>query len=116
MRCSNVRSIRGGESNGGKRIDSGLDERGGEWLIHSLDWDSGEMRHADDEGGVRGIHIGAFGDSDDEVNNDGMARAVGMASNGQRLATCHSRSHRLPLPAVVRPGVCGGVDDRDGAD
>ena len=90
MRCSIVRSIRGGESKGGKSIDNGLDERGGEWLIHSFDWDSGEVRHADEDGGVRGIHIGAFGEREDELNNDGMARAVGMATNrdnGQRRVT-----------------------------
>ncbi len=71
------RSIRSGGSNGGKSIDNGLDERGGDVFIHPFNCGSGDKRQAvEDDGGVNGIHIGASGDNDDEVNNNDVGRLV----------------------------------------
>jgi hypothetical protein len=61
----------GGGSNGGKSIDNGLDDKGGDVFIQPFDCGSGDKRHAFDEGGVNGIHIGASADKDDEVVNNG---------------------------------------------
>ncbi len=74
------RSIRSGGSNGGKSIDNGLDERGGDVFIHPFNCGSGDKRQAvEDDGGVNGIHIGASGDNDDEVNNNDVGRLVDRA-------------------------------------
>ncbi len=72
-------STRGDGSNGGKSIDNGLDERVGDVFVHPFDCGSGDRRHAVDEGGVNGIHIGASGDNDDEVANNGNGRFVERA-------------------------------------
>jgi len=74
-------STRGGGSNGGKSIDNGLDDKGGDVFIHPFDCGSGDKRQAVDEGGVNGIHIGASGDKDDEVANNGIGRFVEIARN-----------------------------------
>lgn len=74
-------STRGGGSNGGKSIDNGLDDVGGEAFIHPFDDGSGDKRQAVDEGGVTGIHIGASGDNDDEVVNNGTGRFAEIAIN-----------------------------------
>lgn len=80
-----VRSTRadggGGGSNGGKSIDNGLEESGGDVLIHPFDCDSGDRRQLTDEGGVNGIHIGASGERDDELINNGIGRFVERATN-----------------------------------
>ena len=74
------RSARSGASSGGKSIDSGLDERGGDVLIHPLDWDSGDRHQAAElDGGVNGIHIGASGDNDEEVTNNDVGRLIDRA-------------------------------------
>ncbi len=72
-------STRGGGSNGGKSIDNGLDDKGGVVFIHPFDCGSGDKRQAVDEGGVNGIHIGASGDKDDEVANNGIGWFVEIA-------------------------------------
>ena len=69
----------GVESNGGKSINNGLDDNGGEVFVNSFDCDSGDKRHAVDEGGVNGVHIGTSGDKDDEVTNNGIGRFVESA-------------------------------------
>ncbi len=74
------RSTRSGGSNGGKSIDNGLDERGGDVFIHPFDCGSGDKRQpVEDDGGVNGIHIGASGDKDDEVTINGIGRFVDRA-------------------------------------
>jgi hypothetical protein len=74
------RPTRDGASNGGNSIDSGLDERGGDVLIHPFDCGSGDERQAvDDDGGVNGTHIGASGDNDDEVINNDVGRLMDRA-------------------------------------
>ena len=78
----------GGGSSGGKSIDKGLDESGGDVLIHPFDCDSGDNRQvAADEGGVNGIHIGASGDRDDELINNGIGRFVERAANRTARST-----------------------------
>ena len=74
-----TRSIRGGGSSGGKSIDNGLDDNGGEVLTHPLGCGSGDKRHVFEEGGVNGIHVGASGDKDEDVVNNGNGRFVERA-------------------------------------
>lgn len=102
---------RGGRSNGGKSIDNGLDDKGGDVFIHPLDCGSGDKRQlVVDEGGVNGVHIGASGDKDDEVANNGNGWFVERAKkyideNIYPLRYLHRKA--------VRAGVCGGVDNND---
>ncbi len=60
-------------------MDNGLDDKGGDAFIHPFDSGSGDKRQAVDEGGVIGVHIGASGDKDDEVVNNGIGRFVERA-------------------------------------
>jgi hypothetical protein len=71
----------GGGSNGGKSIDNGLDDIGGDVFIHPFDCGSGDKRQTVDEGGVSGVHIGASGDKDEEVANNGTGRLLESAMN-----------------------------------
>jgi len=73
-----ARVCAGGRSNGGKSVDNGLDERGGDVLVTPFDWISGDKRQfvvVVVDGGVRGIHMGASGDKDDDgLANNGIGR------------------------------------------
>ena len=51
-------------TNGGKSMDNGLDDRGGEWLFQAVFCESGESGQMVDEGGVTGIQSGASGERD----------------------------------------------------
>ena len=81
----------GGGSNGGNNIDNGLEESGGDVLIHPFGVDSGDKRQVADEGGVNGTHIGASGDNDDELINNGIGRFVERARNRINDLSCREK-------------------------
>lgn len=78
-------STRGDWTNGGNRVDNGLDEGVGDALIHIFDCSSGDNCQLFDEGGVNGIHIGASGDKDDEVDINDVGRFVESTMNYDQI-------------------------------
>lgn len=89
------RSTRGGGSNGGNNIDNGLEESGGDVLIHPFDDGSGDKRQVVDEGGVNGTHNGASGDNDDEPINNDIGRLVERARNRIKDLSCRKKNKRF---------------------
>ena len=89
----------GDGTNGGKSMDSGLDDRGGEWLFQAVFCESGESGQMVDEGGVTGIQSGASGERDvaEDFVFTGIERLEDKARHREIQVVCFFEETRTYL-------------------